>query len=239
MSKTALGMMVIILTLLLSGCMYPDERRAERNPAAAKEFLTVVQSAVDTYQKETGLLPLQNSTMETPLYEKYLVDFKQLQKRGYISFIPGNAFESGGTYYYLIINEETKPEVKLMDLISFQKVNEVQKAVDSYRGEHGGVLPQGAAAANSFFWIDYKKLDRKPPEIVSMYTGQTLNLMMHESGRVVIDYAPDLMQLITKGNLKPSAGEDLRAQLASTTPFVPLKSYPYYWQDNEPKVASK
>ncbi|MFD2612007.1 hypothetical protein [Paenibacillus gansuensis] len=237
--RIAAVLALLILTVSITGCMYPDERRGENNPAAAKEFLVVVQNAVNEYQKETGLLPIQNSTMDTPLYEKYVVAFKLLQNRGFLSSIPANAFERGGTNYYIVINEETNPEVKLMDLVSYQQAEAVQKAVDDYRGTHGGVLPAASEAAKSFYWIDYKLLGTDPPKVVSVYTGQTLSLMMHETGRVVIDYAPDLMQLVQKQKIQPMQGKDMRALLAESFPHAPAKSYPYFWTQKEPRVSAK
>lgn len=229
---------VLLLFWICSGCLYPVEERPQ-NPAAGKEYLLVVQNAVNEYQKETGLLPIRNSTLETPLYEKYIIDFKMLTNRGFLSEIPSNAFEKGGGNYYLILNEETKPEVKLLSLSLFQQVEKVQKWVDTYKAANYGKLPTGESAAPHFYWIDFKVLKEKEQQVRSLYTGNYLSLMIHESGRVVIDYAPDLMQLANKGVIKPTENTDLRVLLVEQFPFAPAKSYSYYWINNEPQISVK
>lgn len=229
---------VLLLFWICSGCLYPDEEQ-QQNPAAGKEYLLVVQNAVNEYQKETGLLPIRNSTVETPVYEKYIIDFKMLKNRGFISEIPSNAFEKGGGNYYLILNEETHPEVKLLNLSLFQQVEKVQKWVDTYKTNHYGRLPTGPSAAPHFNWIDFMLLKEKEQQVRSLYTGNYLSLMMHESGRVVINYAPDLMQLVNKGTIKPTENTDLRTLLVEQFPYAPAKSYPYYWVNDEPQISIK
>ncbi|MGO4273670.1 hypothetical protein AB4Z22_28210, partial [Paenibacillus sp. TAF58] len=91
---------ILCLVLLLSGCAYPKEMRKENqmNPA---EFITVVQQAIDLYHEKNGVLPIKNSDMTTPLYEKYVIDFGKLKKTNLLSTVPANAFESGGIFIYV------------------------------------------------------------------------------------------------------------------------------------------
>ena len=225
-----------VMILLLGGCMYPNEQRKENqvNPA---EYITVVQQAVDQYHTKSGVLPIKNSTMDTPLYEKYVIDFGKLQKSNLISSVPANAFENGGIFMYVLVNVETKPEVKLMDLNAYQSAGELQKQVEAYQAKHGGALPLGEPLAPGFYYLDFGKLGAKPPQIKSAYNRQSfLNYIVHDSGKVAIDYGPDLMKLIQgkklEGTLKPD--QDLRELLVSSSYFVPTQSYAYHWQQSQP-----
>lgn len=110
---------LLLSAVLLSGCLYPKELRKE-NQMASGEYVMVVQNAIDQYKAKTGVLPIKNSTENTPIYEKYPVDFRKLQGP-YLSSIPVNAFENGGTAAYVLVDVETKPAVKMMDIPSFQK----------------------------------------------------------------------------------------------------------------------
>jgi hypothetical protein len=227
---------ISFIALTLSGCLYPRELR-NGNQLSAEESVVIVQQAIDRYLEERGVLPIKNSTPETPVYEKYIIDFSKLVQFNYLSSIPPAAFEQGGNYYYLIIDELEDPKVKLMDLVSFQAVGDVQKAVDRYR-KANGTLPSAGTAAPDFVWIDFKALRIKEPQIKSVYSGQLLNLVLHRSGQVFIDYSIDIMQRIKrKSNFTPDPKMDLRTILVDETSFVPVKSTAYYWKNNEPAIT--
>src|SRR5699024_12881517 len=53
---------------------------------------------------------------DTPIFEKYIIDFSVMKENGVLSEIPGNAFENGGIYQYGLITPEENPRVKLIDL---------------------------------------------------------------------------------------------------------------------------
>lgn len=220
---------------LLSGCLYPKDQRDQQ--IAAKESVMIVQKAVERFKEEREVLPIKNSSPDTPLYEKFVIDFSKLIQFHYLSSIPTSAFERGGSAYFLIINEETKPEVKLMDLVTFQSVAKVQKAVDRYYDAHGK-LPYGEQAVPEFYWIDYEALRERSPDLRSVYSGQTLNLIMHESGQVFVDYSIDIMQTLTRLNLdQVDPRVDLRTLLVNESYYVPVKSCPYYWVNGEPHIV--
>ncbi|MCP3772462.1 hypothetical protein NLX71_03910 [Paenibacillus sp. MZ04-78.2] len=225
---------LLLVCALLGGCMYPKEMRKE-SQIASGEYVIVVQNAVDQFKAKTGVLPIKNFEATTPLYEQYLIDFKKLKGR-YISEVPLNAFENGGTATYVLIDAETKPTVKMMDLPSFQQTVELQQEVDRYKSKTG-TLPTGEAIAPGFFAIDYAKLNRKPLEVTSMYTRSVkLPFLMSEAGQVAIDYAPEMMRLIDKKQLQSrlDAKQDLRALLVQESYFVPARSFAYMWKDNKP-----
>ncbi len=226
---------LLFLLLWISGCMYPNELRKE-NQLASGEYVLVVQNAIDQYKAKTGVLPIKNSEETTPLYEKYPIDFKKL-KGPYLSSVPANAFENGGTALYVLVDVETKPTVKMMDLISFQQTVELQKAVDDYKAKNGGELPLGDAVAPGFHSIDFAKLNRKPADVHSVYSPNVrLSYLLHDSGTVTIDYAPEIMRLIDKKQLqtKLTKEEDLRALLVQESYFVPARSLAYRWINGQP-----
>lgn len=227
--------LAVVLCIALSGCMYPNEMK-KQNQIASGEYLLLVQNAIDQYKAKTSVLPIKNSDETTPLYEKYPIDFSKLKGR-YLSEIPANAFENGGTAIYVLVDAETKPTVKMMDLTSFQQTVELQKRVDEYKSKNGGQLPLGDAVSQGFHYIDFGKLKIKPEQVRSMYSPQVfLPFLIHDSGHVVIDYAPEIMRIIDKQQLqgKLDASQDLRVLLVSNSNFVPSRSYAYRWQNNTP-----
>ncbi|MBW7455759.1 hypothetical protein ACFOLF_05365 [Paenibacillus sepulcri] len=237
-TRSAAAMITLLaMIILLPGCLYPDDQLAKQ---PAKDAILNVQTVIDQYQKDTGLLPIQNSDQDTPIYEKYLIDFAKLQRMNYLTSIPETAYEKGGSYYYLIINEETDPTVKLMNLVIYQQVNDVQAAVKTYRSGHNGELPSSDEAYPDFVRIDYKKLAVKEPVIRSMFTGQTLYTLMDAKGNVYIDYGSDIMQAIEKAGGKSIApAQDLRGLLVNNADFVPVKSPVYHLINGEPQAVLK
>ncbi|TDF99822.1 hypothetical protein E1757_05610 [Paenibacillus piri] len=231
----------MLLCALLAGCMYPNEMRKE-NQVATGEYVVVVQNAVEQFHAKTSVLPIKNSTESTPLYEKYPIDFKKLKERALLSNVPANAFENGGTAIYVLVDPETKPTVKMMDLVSYQQAVEVQRFVDEYKSKNGGKLPKGEQVAPSFTRIDYAAMNKKPVQVQSVYTRQVnLPFVMSESGQIGIDYSEELMRLIDKKSLKSNldAKQDLRELLVKESFYVPARSFAYSWQNGQPMPVDK
>lgn len=86
----------LLIILVLTGCMYPNERRLE-NQVPHMDQLELIQKAVLTYKEKTGVLPIKTKEADTPLYEKYVVDFQQLINLQLLSSLPGHSFESEDT----------------------------------------------------------------------------------------------------------------------------------------------
>ncbi|NHN28734.1 hypothetical protein [Paenibacillus agricola] len=235
--KQAARILVLcLMCLALAGCMYPQDMRKE-NQIATSEYIVVVQNAIDQYQAKTGVLPIKNSEETTPIFEKYPIEFKKLKERALISNVPANAFESGGSVVYMLVDVETKPAVKMMDLASFQQTVEAQKLVDAYKAKNNGQIPKGEAVAPSFYRLDFVKMNKKPLVVQSMYTRQVqLPLLMNEEGQVAIDYAEEIMRLIDKKSLQSQLNDkqDLRQLLVKEAFFVPARSYAYHWLNGQP-----
>lgn len=234
LSKTIFASSILmILSILTTGCMYQNEAEQE-NPVSYRESVKRIQSAVDDFYKEQSILPIITADVEIPRYEKYRIDLDKLKNMGYMDEIPKTAFENGGDGYFLIINEEVDPSVKVMDLNTQQKVNEVQLSVNRYKTANNGKLPTGDELYPGFSTVALEKTDAKNLKLKSIYSGQDVTFMMDENGMVYIDYALDIMQAVQKEEAEPKADEDLRVYLEHASFFVPVKSVPYYWKDKQP-----
>ncbi len=235
MLQTAGLALAALLLAALSGCLYPEDR-TPRNDATAREAVLTVQDAVDRYLEQTGVLPIQNAEETVPRYEKYKVDLGKLKRMGYIGHIPSAAFENGGFYQFLIIDEETKPDVKLLDVTVFQAVDGVQKKMDQYRSSRGNRIAAGDEMYPGLRSVDFGKLGIRDPEIRSMFSNQTLNWLVDERGTVYADYGFDIAKAIAKTEAEPQADEDLRRILIEASYFVPVRSAEYRWIDGEPRA---
>lgn len=234
----ALLALAALSAALLSGCLYPKENLAQ-NKASTREAVRNMQAVIEEYQQATGVLPIKNSTPQTPRYEKYVIDLAKLQNRQYISDLPAVSFEKGGKYYFLVLNEESEPTVKLMDLVVYQTVNQIQGWVDAYQRAQSS-LPLGAEAYPGFYYIDYGKLGQQAPVIQSIYSGVTLPTIMDESGAVFVDYGIDIMQAVQRSQgAEPGEGEDLRELLVASSELAPVKSTAYHWIGGDPQAVAE
>jgi len=233
MFRRGMGLILCAALLFLtSGCLYPRDYTPGQttNVSAA---VRSVEDAVRRYQEDTGLLPIQNADASVPVYEKYRIDFAKMKRMGYIEAIPKAAFESGGRYIFLIVDEETDPKVRLLDAPVYQAITDAQRNVEAYMKDHGGKLPADSEPYPGFFYLDFKRLGMKRPDIRSMFAPRPLELMADAKGNVYADYGIDLAQQIRDHNLTPSPDEDLRRILVERTPFVPVKSPVYRLVEGE------
>jgi hypothetical protein len=222
-----------LILIGMTGCLYPKDRLAE-NQAPPREAVRNVQAAIEQFQTEKGLLPIKNSSSDTPIYEKFVIDFAKLERMNYISDIPGAAYEKGGDYYFLLQNEETAPIVRLMSIVVFQQLNDLQAEVDAYKAANDGALPLGAEAYPSFYYLDVDQLAIAKPDIRSVFSGQPLSILVHENGTVFGDYGIDVRKAVEKSEEQPIGERDLRELLALQSLFVPVKSPAYVWKDGDP-----
>jgi hypothetical protein len=232
---TAVGLLILILTSM-TGCLYPNDQ-TPGSQASAREAVLTAQDAVNRYKDQTGLLPIQNADSSVPLYEKFKVDFGKLQRMGFIAQVPTAAFENGGANQFLIIDEETKPQVKLLDLTVFQAVGDVQKKVNGYRQAHSNSNPAGVDIYPGFPEVDFGKMNMSAPDIRSMYPHQPLNILVNDKGQVFVDYGIDIATAIKKAETKPKPNEDLRRVLIEASYYVPVRSPVYRWVNGAPQAV--
>ncbi|MUK87263.1 hypothetical protein GMD78_02455 [Ornithinibacillus sp. L9] len=225
---------LFVMLLLLSGCLYPNGELS-KNQVPNETQLETVQNAVTQYQESSnGLLPIKTKDNDTPIFEKYLIDFTALKERNLITEIPGNAYENGGVYQYTLINPEENPEVKLIDLRITEEIRRINVKLDQYRNKHI-YPPFGEEIANGLFHIDHEALGFDDPlYIKSPYSAENLPIIMDTNGTLYVDYRIDLNNALDEYEHNYSEGDDIRYLLAENTPFAPAYSLPYTLQDGEP-----
>lgn len=222
MKRKMIGLFWIVSTLILSGCLYPKEELA-KNQVPYTDQVEAVQTAVNTFKKDNGgILPIKTKEADTPIYQKYPVDFKKISPK-YIAEPPGNAFESGGIFQYVLIDVETNPTVKLLDLRVAETIRDINLRIKTK-----GYPPYKEQIAENIYSLDFEKLGyKKPPYAVSPYTNQNLPFVVTTNAEVYVDYRQDLYQVLKETDKELKPGEDIRPILAENTMFVPAYSLPY------------
>jgi hypothetical protein len=202
--------------------MYPKEELSQ-NQIPYKDQIQAVQTAVDDFQKDNGgILPIKTKEADTPIYQKYPIEFKRITPK-YMADPPGNAFESGGIFQYVLVDVETNPTVKLFDLRMTETIRDINLRIRSK-----GYPPYKKQIAKNVYSLDFKQLGfESPPYVVSPYTNQNLSLVITGNAEVCVDYRPDLYQELKKTDKQFKPGEDIRPILVNDSMFVPAYSLPY------------
>jgi hypothetical protein len=225
------------ILLMLSGCLYPEERKGQ-NRAPYQDQIAAVQNAVENFQKDTGVLPIITKEADTDIYQKYTIDFNKLVPK-YMQEPPGSSYEKGGTFQYVLINVETTPTVKLVDLVLIDNVQDVQTALNIYMAKNQ-YPPFKKIVAQGRYTIDFKKLGfKKDPTVTSPFTGNELSLMVNSEAKIFIDYSKDLKSAVSSYNDEIDKQEDIRHLLAEHSFFVPIYSVPYTVKNNKPVFLIK
>lgn len=231
MKKKLTTLMILLLTsILLSGCLFPAEERVE-NQIPDEAQLIAVQNAIEQYQAETGVLPIQTRDMDTDIFIKYPIDFSKLVPK-YLANIPGNAFEKGGIFQYIIWDPENNPTVKLVDLRSAEKIRELNIRLLSSK-----YMVYKDRIADYVYSIDFDKLNYDSQLTVpSPYSNNHLPLVASTEGKAYVDYSIDLALFLKENDIKPTPGEDIRMLLVEAYPVVPAYSLPYTVNENNEPV---
>lgn len=224
-------LLYIVLVTVLTGCFYPSERRVE-NQLPYPDQIANVQRGVEQFKEETGVLPILTKQENTPIYEKYVLDFGQLMPR-YLSHPPGNSYSEGGPFIYVLIDVEENPQVRLLDLRITEEVRRLQLRVNEYLLRNT-YLPIDQMLANGYFTLDYEKLNLdKPPLIQSPFSNEYLPFVVDHNGVVGIDYRLDIYQSIQNKDIAVEEDIDLRKLLTEDSYFVPAHSFPIIFQNGE------
>ncbi|MBM7552457.1 hypothetical protein [Thalassobacillus pellis] len=231
--------MAPLVLMLLTGCLYP-ESRLSKNQISNQAQLENVQEAVSKYkEQEQGLIPIQTKPQDTPIFQKYLVDFQKLKENNLISDIPGNAFQNGGVYQYVIVYPEDNPTVKLIDLRLADQLRSLQFKIQRYQAKNKYV-PYGSKVAKGVFEIKYEQLGLEArPTVNSPYSDKLLPIYLNGKGELLIDYRKDLYDFLQKYEHNFQTGEDIRYILVNNSPFVPAYSPPYTIENGEPVFMSE
>lgn len=230
---------LLFIIFFLSGCLYP-KAQLEKNQIPKQVQLETVQNAVEQYQeKQNGLLPIKTKPQDTPIFQKYQLDFSKLKQNALIGELPGTSFENGGYYQYVIIHPETNPTVKVLDLRNTETLRSIQVKVAFYEESHQ-YPPFGDQIARGVYELDYKKLGlQEEPMIDSPYSEQMLPVYLNARGEVLIDYRKDLFTYLKDQEHDYEPGEDIRYLLTDHAPFVPGYSEKYTVKNGEPIFMSE
>ncbi|MGM9927722.1 MAG: hypothetical protein ACI35P_07185 [Bacillus sp. (in: firmicutes)] len=215
----------VAMLLVLSGCLYPQSEKTE-NQMSTEQQVASVQVAVDQYREgNDGLLPIKNQDATVPYYQKYPIDFKKLER--YMPEPPGNAYENGGVFQYVLIDVEEHPTVKIFDLRMASIIQDYQLRLSFYRQDNE-FFPFKEQLDTYVFTLDYKKLGYKDnPVVTSPFSQKDLSMVVDSEGQIFIDYTPDLAQALMEKEHTFTQGEDIRSILTDNTVFVPAFSLPY------------
>ena len=227
MKKLSALLLMATVAVLMVGCVSSEQDKIAKQVPDVDQ-LTAMQRAVNEYREETGgLVPIKTRDMDTDIYIKYLIDFEKLVPK-YITQIPGNAYEKGGIYQYIIWDPENTAEVKLVDLNSAERMREI-----NIRKLGMQYLPIEGAISDNVYQINFEKLGYKSDLTVkSPYSGVELPIFMTGDGELHVDYAIDLNQLLKEDKPDVKPGEDIRQLLVDKYPVVPAYSIPYTVDEN-------
>jgi hypothetical protein len=218
---------------VLTGCLYPEDRLS-KNKIPYDVQIESVQQAVNQYREDNGgIIPIMDRDMETPIYQKYPIDFGKLTPR-YIPEPPSSAFESGGIYQFVLVDVEENPTVKLIDLRLADEIRELKTRILLYK-QSNGYPPFDKMLSENVFSLNYEKLGYKePPTAVSPYSGTNLPFIIDHEGEIYIDYSIDLYKFMQDSDARYEKGDDIREILVNETVFVPVYSVPYTIENDEP-----
>jgi hypothetical protein len=223
--------------LLLTGCMYPSENLSH-NQVENDVQLDMVQEAINQYVTQNeGRIPIYTKENETPIYQKYIIDFNVLKQRNLIQSVPGTAFENGGVYQYVLIDVETEPKVKVIDLRLSDQLREVQQRLNIYLSDNT-YPPFGEKVADGIYTLKYEELNLDgPPFVESPYSTTNLPILIDTDGELLIDYRLELFQLLQNTEHNYQEGEDIRGIITDHYPIVPAYSIPYTLNNGDPVFA--
>ncbi|MGN1401227.1 MAG: hypothetical protein ACI4XL_06985 [Bacillus sp. (in: firmicutes)] len=227
----------LVVSVLLGGCMYPSSQKAENSVPQADQVKAVEEAVKQFQEANGGLLPIKNQDADVPVYQKYPIDFQRLER--FMPNPPGNAYESGGVFQYVLIDVETEPKVKIFDLRLAETIREYSLRVKMYM-DNNEYLPYKEQISTYVFTLDHKKLGYdEAPVVKSPYTGNDLYLMIDSENNVLIDYTPDLVQALSDNPNDVENGKDIRNILVKESLFVPAYSRAYTVDENNQPVFLK
>lgn len=230
---------MVAVMMLLTGCLYPQDR-LKQHQIPYQDQLESVQSAVNQYREASGgLLPIKDRDMDTPIYQKYPIDFNKLSPK-FMQEPPGTAYESGGVYLYVLVDVEENPTVRLIDLRIPEQIRDLNMRISVYKNSNGGYAPVKEVINDHAFRVDWDKLGfPEEPHVESPYSGKNLPFILDGNGEVKVDYSMDLYEFLQKHDHHFKAGEDIRGILVENSVFVPAYSLPYTLDENNEPVITK
>lgn len=199
--------------------------------------IDIVQRAVDSYQEKSGgLLPIKTRELETDIYIKYPIEFSKIVPE-FTEKIPSNAYEKGGIFQYVLMEVETNPQVKLVDLRVAERIRELNLR----KNVNAGSIPFNEAVGEGVYAVDFKAMGfDKPLTVPSPYSDTHLPLVVGGNGHFYVDYSIDLNKILQEEKPDVKRGDDIRYLLSERSHVLPAYSLPYTVnEDNEPVFLNK
>lgn len=222
--KRMVLMISLVAMSVLSGCMFPQSSRVDNVPY--EEQIRSVQTAVESFKETTGVLPIKTKPAETPLMERYPIEFGRLVP-GYMADPPANSFEGGGLFLYVLVDVETEPAVKLIDLRVTERLQQLQTNINAFRAKEGKFPFDGSIGKNQFT-LNYDLIFvAEAPTIPSPYSDNELPVYVDGSGQLFVDYREDIAAKLENTDVTLEVGEDIRYLLYNDSPFAPAYSQGY------------
>lgn len=229
-------LLMTALVLLLSACMSPVDKDGSGS-IPYDDQIDIVQRAIDSYQEKSGgLLPIKTRELETDIYIKYPIEFSKIVPE-FTEKIPSNAYEKGGIFQYVLMDVETDPKVKLVDL----RVAERIRDLNLRKNVTGGKIPFKDAVGEGAYTVDFKAMGfDKPLTVPSPYSDIHLPLIVGGNGLFYVDYSIDLNKILQEEKPAVKQGDDIRYLLSERSHIIPAYSLPYTVnEDNEPIFLKK
>ena len=236
-AKQTKFMIIFLLTLtFITGCMYPDEQMREE-PTNLLADIQSVQQAVDSYVVDNQALPTLETSDSKQVQAYQSLDLRELYPR-YLVELPKSSFEQGGTLIYAIINIEGKQTVKVIDLRYLDQVKEVQTEVDQYRADNGKI-PSGEKLAEGIFVLDTSLVRLSSSTIQSVFSNRDLMYLVDATGKVAVDYLPDIVAYLESNPKDRIDGQDLSIILAKHSFYAPVANQAYFLINDQIQVQMK
>lgn len=225
----------ILITVLLTGCMYSGNE--EEQPAGIyAEQIESVQRGVSGFQESSGgLLPIKTREANIDLYIKYPIDFSKLVP-AHMEKIPSNAYEKGGVYQYVLYDVEDNPTVKLVDIRFAERIRELNLR----KNMNNGSIPFKDEVGEAVYEIDYDKMGiTEALTVPSPYSDTHLPLVVAGDGHFYVDYSIELQRVLEEQQPDVQEGDDIRYLLIEDSPVLPAYSLPYTVNENNEPVYMK
>ncbi len=135
----------------------------------------------------------------------------------FLSAAPGNAFEQGGVFQYVLIHVEEDPTVKILDVRIAEKIREIKIRIQTT-----GYPPFKKIISGNVYTLDFKELGyEEDPFVVSPYTQNNLPFVIDGTGEIYVDYSSDLYLKLQEEVKDVRQGEDIRSILYEDSYFCP------------------
>ena len=106
---------------------------------------------------------------------------------------PGNAYESGGVFQYVIVDAETNPTVKIFDLRIAETISEIKLRIKVQ-----GYPPFKEKVAENVYSLDFEKLGYTEEPVCgkSLYESKSSIVITQVNAEIYVDYRSDLSEVM-------------------------------------------